>query len=89
MDGGSYKDFYCHGSHLRKIFANAESSELEWHRDKNNRTIHIVFGENWELQMDNELPKKLEQGKEYHIKKNTFHRVFSGKDDLLIRIEEE
>jgi len=89
MDGGSYKDFYRSGFHFRKIFANAESSELEWHRDENNRTIHIVLGESWELQMDNELPKKLEQGKEYYIEKNTFHRVFSGKDDLLIRIEEE
>jgi len=39
--------------------------------------------------MDNQLPKKLVQGKEYYIEKNTFHRVFSGKDDLLIRIEEE
>jgi hypothetical protein len=89
MDGGSYEDFYRNDLHFRKIFANAESSELEWHRDENNRIIHIVLGENWELQMDNELPKKLEQGKEYYIKKNTFHRVFSGKDDLLIRIEEE
>ena len=89
MDGGSYNDFYSDGSHLRKIFANAESSELEWHRDRNNRTIYIISGKNWELQMDNELPKKLEEGKEYYIEKNTFHRVFSGKDDLLIRIEEE
>lgn len=97
MDGGNYIDFYHQGRHFRKIFANAESSELEWHRDKKNRTIHIVLsmdqliqtGHNWELQMDNELPKILEQGKEYYIEKNTFHRVFSGKDDLLIRIEEE
>jgi hypothetical protein len=89
MDGGSYEDFYRNDLHFRKIFANAESSELEWHRDENNRIIHIVLGESWELQMDNELPKKLEQGKEYYIEKNTFHRVFSGKDDLLIRIEEE
>jgi len=97
MDGGSYEDFYRNDLHFRKIFANAESSELEWHRDENNRIIHIVLsmdlllqtGKSWELQMDNELPKKLEQGKEYYIEKNTFHRVFSGKDDLLIRIEEE
>lgn len=39
--------------------------------------------------MDNELPKKLESGKKYQIEKNTFHRVFSGKDDLVVRIEEE
>ena len=89
MDGGSYKDFYCHGSHFRTIFAKEESSELDWHRDRNNRKIYIICGNDWELQMDNELPKKLELGKEYYIEKNTFHRVFSGKDDLVVRIEEE
>lgn len=90
MAGGNYKDFYAHGSHFRRIFANKESSELEWHRDRKNRTIYIISsGDDWELQMDNELPKKLESGKKYQIEKNTFHRVFSGKDDLVVRIEEE
>ena len=85
-----YKDFYAHGSHFRRIFAKGESSELDWHRDRKDRTIYIISsGNDWELQMDNELPKKLESGKEYHIKKNTFHRVFSGKDDLVVRIEEQ
>ena len=84
-----YEDFYDHGSHFRRIFANEESSELEWHRDRKDRTVYIISGFGWELQMDNELPKKLEQGKQYKIEKNIFHRVFSGKDDLLIRIEEE
>jgi hypothetical protein len=83
----NYTDFYENGQHFRKIYSKGNSSELEWHRDRENRTIEVLSGSDWELQMDNELPKKLEIGSEYHIEKNTFHRVFSGKDDLLINIE--
>jgi quercetin dioxygenase-like cupin family protein len=85
-----YENLQVDGDHIiRRIFTKGESIELDWHRDRKDRTVYVISGVDWELQMDNELPKKLEQGKEYYIEKNTFHRVFSGKDDLLIRIEEE
>ena len=83
----NYTDFYENGSLFRTIYSKGDSSELEWHRDREDRTIEILSGSYWELQMDNELPRKLEIGSKYQIKKNTFHRVFSGKDDLLINIE--
>ena len=84
----NYTDFYENGVQFRTIYSKGDSSELEWHRDREDRTIDVLSGSDWELQMDNELPKKLEIGSEYQIKKNIFHRVFRGKDDLLISIKE-
>ena len=73
---------------IRRIFSKGESAILEWHRDREDRSIQVISGEGWSLQMDNELPKNLKMGTRHNIKKNTFHRLFSGKDDLLISIEE-
>ena len=50
--------------------------------------ITIIEGNNWQLQMDNELPVSLEVGKTYFIPKLFYHRVLKGTTDLKIRIEE-
>ena len=88
MPGGNYKDFWKNGTHFRRIFSGVDVPELEWHRDSSDRRVSVISGSGWELQMDEELPQPLEKGKSYFIEKNTFHRVFSGKEDLVISIEE-
>jgi len=70
---------------LRTFNANVSEDELIWHRDHNNRKIQVLSGESWKLQLDDELPKNIEVGKEYYIPKGNYHRLLKGKGNLVIR----
>lgn len=62
--------------------------DLVWHRDENDRHIHILSGDGWQIQFDNELPVVLEQFSTYFIPKEKFHRIIKGNGDLTIEIKE-
>ena len=74
-------------NNIRTFSKDVNEEELIWHRDKQWRYITILEGENWQLQMDNELPKTLELGKTYLIPRMVYHRVIKGEGDLKILIE--
>ena len=75
---------------FERVFSkDVDSEELIWHRDKKNRIVEILEGDDWLLQMENELPKKLSAGQKIEIHKETYHRIFKGTSDLKIRITEE
>jgi hypothetical protein len=77
------------GEVKRRIFKEVvEPSELVWHRDKADRQVLIKKNTDWLLQMDNELPKPLLEGKTYFIPKETYHRVIKGSGDLIVEIRE-
>ena len=71
---------------LREFKENVDSSELIWHLDKEDRIVVPIKSNGWKLQLDNELPKPLLEGKEYFIPKMTYHRVIKGKGDLRIKL---
>jgi hypothetical protein len=73
---------------VRTFDVNISESELIWHKDKLDRIIKVISGRNWQLQIDNELPETLIIGKEYHIPKETYHRLIKGIDKLVINIYE-
>ncbi len=72
---------------IRTFNENVNEDELVWHRDKEDRTIHILEGLNWMLQMDNEEPFELVKGKSYFIPKMEYHRIIKGEESLIIEIE--
>lgn len=73
----------------RTFYSSVAHHELVWHRDKYDREITILEGENWQLQLDNELPVTLERGKLYKIPKMKYHRVIKGSGHLKIKIWED
>lgn len=73
---------------VRTFDSNLEEEEFYWHRDRKNRLITAVSGEGWRIQYDNQLPIPLEENKVYPIKKDTWHRVIKGKNDLILQIKE-
>lgn len=75
-------------SFLRTFRHNIPNKELIWHRDKKNRIVTILEGDDWEIQFDNQLPKKLFKNDKFLIPANIFHRIKLGKTDLKIKIEE-
>ena len=70
---------------VRTFSENVEEEELIWHKDRQNRTIHILRGSKWKLQLEDKLPIDLQVGKEYYIPKLTYHRVIKGEGDLVVR----
>jgi hypothetical protein len=76
------------GKILRTFSSEVNEDELKWHYDLKDRKIQIIKGDNWELQMDKELPEKLTPLKEYFIPKGVYHRVIKGQGDLVVLIEE-
>lgn len=76
------------GKILRTFSSEVDEDELKWHYDLKNRKVQVIRGDNWELQMDNEIPQKLTPLKEYFIPKGVYHRVIKGQGDLVVLIEE-
>ena len=72
---------------IRTFNDNVNEDELVWHRDKEDRTIHVLEGLNWMLQMDNEEPVELVKGENYFIPKMEYHRIIKGEESLIIEIE--
>lgn len=72
----------------RTFKESVESSELEWHRDRQDRYVKILKGEGWQLQFDNQLPFLLTESQTVFIPKNTYHRIHKGSTDLVVEITE-
>ena len=73
---------------VRTFDENIHENELKWHRDEKDRRVKILECNGWMLQLDNELPVELKEGKEYFIPKEMFHRTIKGKGKLVIEIKE-
>lgn len=70
--------------YLREFEESVDVDDLEWHRDREDRIIEIVGETDWQLQMDNELPKVM-TGKLF-IPKEIWHRVIKGTGELKVKI---
>lgn len=65
-----------------------DERELLWHQDEWDREILVLGGRGWKIQMDDELPVELVEGRKIKIENHKFHRVIKGSDNLIIRIIE-
>ena len=75
-------------SFIRTFKKDVIIDELKWHRDHNGRYIEVLEGSGWELQLENQLPRKLLKGDRLFIEKETYHRIKRGTTDLVLKIEE-
>jgi hypothetical protein len=75
---------------IREFEKSVNSQELVWHRDRKTRRVRVLSGEGWFLQLDNELPIRLEENKQYEIEAKTYHRLLKTWDcsNLIVKIEE-
>ena len=72
---------------LREFKESIESEELKWHMDQEDREVKIIESNGWKLQLDNQLPILLEEGKTYYIEKYNFHRVIKGSGNLIVEVK--
>jgi hypothetical protein len=65
-------------------FTHTDSGEFMWHRDREDRIIESIAETDWKIQIDNELPKKIEG--EVFIPMGVYHRLIKGTGDLKINL---
>lgn len=70
--------------YLREFEESVDVDDLEWHRDREDRIVEIIGNTDWQLQMDNELPKTMND--KIFIPKETWHRVIKGTGELKVKI---
>ena len=74
---------------VRTFNQDVDDDEFKWHQDLKDRWVTILQSEDWEFQIDNQLPNKLNVGGKIFIRKFAWHRVIKGKGDLVVSIEEQ
>ena len=70
--------------YIREFNTDVDIHELEWHIDKEDRIVEVVENSGWEIQLDNQLPKLLND--KLFIPKETYHRVIKGTGKLIVKI---
>ena len=75
-------------NHFIRKFLASSAEKMVWHQDPEDRTIKLLAGSGWLLQMDNELPIKLVRGEFYNIPQFVWHRLIatSGATDIEIEV---
>jgi hypothetical protein len=69
---------------IREFNENIDPIELLWHRDDEDRTIEILEGIDWMVQLDDQLPTSLSQ--RIFIPRHMWHRTIKGTGPLKIKI---
>jgi hypothetical protein len=80
-----FKEHIKNGYHIRTFSEDIKEDELVWHRDKEDRIVESVGDTNWEIQLDNKLPKSLTET--IYIPKETYHRVIKGSGELIVKVK--
>jgi hypothetical protein len=83
-----YTEIKVRNGRVRVFRENVREEDLIWHRDLKDRSLHVLEGNGWKLQRDNEEPMDLLEGHSYSIDKMEYHRVIKGEEDLVVRIYE-
>lgn len=71
-------------TYLREFSQDTDSGEFMWHRDREDRIVEAVCDTDWMVQIDDELPKKIEGRVE--IPMGVYHRLIKGTGDLKIMV---
>jgi len=69
---------------IREFSQDTDSGEFMWHRDREDRIIESISDTDWQVQLDNELPKIIKG--EVFIPMGVYHRVIKGTGDLKIKL---
>ena len=70
---------------IREFKQDTDSGELMWHRDREDRIIESIGETDWLIQIDNELPKEINE--KIFIPMGVYHRLIKGTGDLKIKLQ--
>jgi len=69
---------------IRVFSQETDEGEFYWHRDREDRRVVSTKPTDWMVQLDNELPKTLNE--EIYIPMGMWHRVIKGTGDLEVKV---
>jgi len=69
---------------IREFKQDTDSGDLHWHRDHEDRIIESIGETDWMIQLDNELPKVINEKK--FIPMGVYHRLIKGSGNLKIML---
>lgn len=77
-------------SYIRTFSKDTLEEELKWHWDEEDRKITLVHigpvqETDWMFQMDNELPRRIEET--IFIPAGKWHRIIKGTGNLSLKVE--
>jgi hypothetical protein len=72
------------GTFVREFSQDTDSGEMCWHRDREDRIVESIGDTDWQIQLDDELPKIIKG--EVFIPMGVYHRVIKGTGDLKIKL---
>jgi hypothetical protein len=70
--------------YLREFSDDVDTHELEWHIDREDRTVEVIENIDWQFQLENNLPQLLNET--IFIPKETYHRIIKGTGNLKVKI---
>jgi hypothetical protein len=71
---------------IRTFSESVNEYELKWHQDEEDRLVVPIHNSDWMIQLDNELPIPIIEGKKIFIPKYNYHRLIKGNGDLELKI---
>ena len=74
---------------LREFSANVDEMDLIWHMDREDRIVHVLEGNKWKFQFDEQLPFEMLDGIDIIIPKGIIHRIIKGNGPLKIKVYKE
>ena len=82
-----FKKPYIQNNDIRIFSKDVDPDELIWHRDRENRKVTVLSGDDWKFQFEDRLPVKVSAGDVIKIKKNSWHRIIKGNGDLTVKVK--
>ena len=74
---------------LREFSTNVDEMDLIWHEDREDRIVHVLEGNDWKFQFDEQLPFEMLDGIDIVIPKGIIHRIIKGNGPLKIKVYKE
>lgn len=85
VDVKPYTETFTIDSTIRTFSQDIDPIELMWHRDLKNRSVKLLEGSGWKIQLEDSLPSDFT---EIIIPKLSWHRVIKGSGNLILEIKE-
>ena len=85
LSGKPYTEFKDkEGDVTRLFYERVNPQKLKWHMDDEDRIIQALHKNNWQFQLEDQLPVPL--NKPIFIERHQWHRLIKGDGSLMIKV---
>ena len=85
LSGKPYTEFKDKAGDVTRLFyERVNPQKLKWHMDDEDRIIQALHKNNWQFQLEDQLPVPL--NKPIFIERHQWHRLIKGDGSLMIKV---